>query len=152
MKPTKFLSLLFFIASLTNCSIPSTKTEQVSTVNQTQIAPTEKSKKVELKNFSKEDVARFAISTIMGQPSKTINVGLQNGLYYVSYVRKSDSKKFVYKIKIEEWAIVWGTLNGRWRDEDYDEKISFVEDNNKIKITQTFSDGSSDTKEFKKGE
>jgi hypothetical protein len=152
MKPTKFLLFSFLIASLTNCGDSSTTTEQISKDYQTPIAQTDKPEKKELKKFSKEDVARFAISTIMQQPSKTIKVRFQNGLYYISYKKKSDSKKFEYKIKIDDWKIVWANIDGRWRDGEYDEKISFEENDNKLKITQTFSDGSIETKEFKNGE
>ena len=152
MKSINIFLLSIIVASLTNCGNSSTTTEQVSTDNQTTIAETDKTEKAELKNFSKEDVARFAISSIMGQPSKKIKVRLENGLYYVSYVRKSDSKKFDYNIKINGSTIVWANIDGRWRDGEYDERISFEETDNKLKITQTFSDGSGDTKEFNKGE
>ena len=120
--------------------------------NQALISETIEQKKVALKNFSKEDVARFTISSVMGQPSKKIKVKKEGELYYVSYVRKSDSQKFKYKIKIDGNRIVWANIDGRWRDGDYDERISFEEADNKLKITQTFSDGSGDTKEFKVGE
>ena len=152
MKSTKIILLSIIIASLTSCGGSSTpSTEQVATEQQKPIAETSNGE-VELKNFTKEDVARFAISTVMGQPSKKIKVRLEKELYYVSYVRKSDSQKFNYKIKIDGKTIVWANIDGRWRDGQYDEKISFEEADNKIKITQIFSDGSGDSKEFKKGE
>ena len=88
----------------------------------------------------------------MGQPSKKIKVRVKNGLYYVSYVRKSDSKQFDYKIKIIGSAIFWASIDGNWHESEDDEKLSFEESENKLKITQTFSDGSIDTKEYKKGE
>ena len=107
---------------------------------------------IELKNFTKEDVARFAISSIMRQPSKEIKVRLENELYYVSYKRKSDLQKFNYKIKISGDTIVWASIDGRWRNGQYDERISFKESDNKLKITQIYTDGSVDTKEYNKGE
>lgn len=105
-----------------------------------------------LTNFSKGDIVRFAMSSIMGQPSKTIKVKVENGLYILSYIRKSDSKKFDYKIKIDGDKILWANLDGRWRDTEHDEKINFEENAQTIKIKQTFSDNSVDVKEFKKGE
>lgn len=146
MKSIKNFLLLIVFASLTSCGDSSTTTEQQKSIIET------RNGEVELKNFTKEDVARFAISTVMGQPSKNIKVRLENELYYVSYVRNSDSQKFNYKIKIDGKTIVWANVDGRWRDGQYDEKISFEEADNKIKITQIFSDGSGDSKEFKKGE
>lgn len=152
MKSIKFILHLIVITSFTSCGNSTTTNEQVSSEQQTPIVKAEKPQKDTLTDFSNEDVARFAISSIMGQPSKTIKVKNENGLYVVSYIRKSDSKKFDYKIKIDEEAIVWANLDGRWRDSEYDERISFEESDNKLKIIQTFSDGSVDIKEYKKGE
>ncbi len=150
MKSIKITLNLIFVVLLTSCG--NSSTENVSSVEQTPIVETEIKQKGTLTNFSKEDIARFAISSIMGQPSKTIKVKDENGLYILSYIRKSDSKKFDYKIKIDEDKVLWANLDGRWRDTGYDEKISFEEHDQTIKITQTFSDNSVDVKEFKKGE
>lgn len=88
----------------------------------------------------------------MGQPAKTIKVIKSEDLYYVSYIRKSDSRKFSYKIKFDGNKILWANIDGRWRNSEYDEKISFTEKNNKVSIIQTFSDNSEDIKEYKKGD
>jgi len=143
------LNLILFIL-LTNCRNPST--EKKTSAEQPPIVDTEIKQKGSLTIFSKEDIARFAISSIMGQPSKTIKVKDENGLFILYYIRKSDSKKFEYKIKIDQDKILLANLNGRWRDKEYDEKISFEENGQTIKIKQTFSDNSVDIKEFKKGE
>lgn len=105
-----------------------------------------------LSKFSKEDVARFAISSIMGQSSNSMKVKFERDIYYVSYLRKSDLKKFSYRIKIEGNRILWANVEGRWRDSEHDEKISFQENDNTLSIIQTYNDGSTDIKEFKKGE
>jgi len=152
MKSIKLILHLIVIAFLTSCGNPTTTNKQVSSEQQTPVVKAEKSPKSMLTNFSNEDVARFAISSIMGQPSKTIKVKNENGLYVVSYIRKSDSKKFDYKIKIDKETIVWASFDGRWRDSEYDERISFEESDNKLKIIQTFSDGSVDIKEYNKGQ
>jgi hypothetical protein len=107
---------------------------------------------VGLKDFTLADVSRFAIASVMGQPSKTIKVAEQPRYYLVSYTRKSDSQKFEYKIKFEDQNIIWAPLDGRWRDSHLDEKITYSESNKKIKIKQTFSDGSSGFKEYLKGD
>ncbi len=111
----------------------------------------EKSDNIVLKNFTYEDIARYAMSSIMGQPSKIIKVIKSEDLYYVSYIRKSDNQKFSYKIKFNGNKILWANIDGRWRNSEYDEKISFVEKNNKVSIIQTFSDNSEDIQEYKKG-
>jgi hypothetical protein len=148
MKTIQTLLLTSIILLLINCSniqtTEKTTTDQNEISNQTAI-----NKKAYLSSFTESDVARFAISTIMGQPPKKIKVETVNGLYFVSYVRKSDSKLFEYKIKIDDNKIVWGNIDGRWRDSEYDERISFKEEGNKLTITQAFSDGTSDEKVFK---
>lgn len=105
-----------------------------------------------LKNFTYSDISRYAITSIMGQPAKTIKVSKADDLYFVSYVRKSDKQKFDYKIKFEENKILWANSDGRWRDSEYDEKITFEENDMTLKIIQTFSDNSQDIHEFKKGD
>jgi hypothetical protein len=55
-------------------------------------------------------------------------------------------------MKIEGKKIVWANIDGRWRDGQYDERISFEENGNKLIINQIYSDGSVDAKEYKKGE
>lgn len=108
--------------------------------------------KVILKNFTYEDIARYTMASIMGQPSKIIKVRKKDELYFVSYIRKSDHQKFDYKIKFDRNKILWANFDGRWRDSEYDEKITFVEEDKKVKIIQTFDDNSKDIQEYKKGE
>lgn len=108
--------------------------------------------KTTLKNFTYEDIARYTMASIMGQPSKIIKVRKKGELYFVSYIRKSDHQKFEYKIKFNGNKILWANFDGRWRDTKYDEKITFVEENNKVNIIQTFEDNSQDIQEYKKGD
>ena len=105
-----------------------------------------------LKNFTYEDIARYAIASVMGEPIKIIKATKTKDLYFVSYFRKSDKKKFDYKIKFEGNQILWSNFDGRWRNSEYDEKISFEEDAEKLIIITTFSDMSKDIQEYKKGE
>jgi hypothetical protein len=151
MKSISIILFLFIVGSLTSCGGSSSITEKAPTNQQNPIAKPDEPE-TELKNFSKEDVARFTMSSIMGQPSRKIKVRPESDLYYVSYVRKSDSQEFNYKIKIEGKKIVWANIDGRWRDGQYDERISFEENGNKLIINQIYSDGSVDAKEYKKGE
>jgi hypothetical protein len=104
---------------------------------------------ITLKNFTYEDIARYTMASIMGQPSKIIKVRKKDELYFVSYIRKSDHQKFDYKIKFDGNKILWANFDGRWRDSKYDEKITFVEKDNKLKIIQTFDDNSQDIQEYK---
>lgn len=94
------------------------------------------------------EIAKFAIAAIMNQKPEIIDTKEDDGLYYVSYKRPNDGKKFEYKIKIIGKNIVWGNFDGRWRDTAYDEKISFEITYEKLTIVQTFNDGSTNKKDF----
>lgn len=146
------LAIVYFILSKVGESGKVNKDDDITKEYQEYLKQDKIGKEVALSSFSKEDVARFAISSIMIQPSKNISVKVEDKVYYTSYIRKSDSKKFDYKIKFENDLIVWGNIDGRWRDDARDERIYFKEEENKIVITQWFSDGSRDVKEYKKGE
>ncbi|WP_264523025.1 hypothetical protein [Flavobacterium sp. N502536] len=116
------------------------------------IKETNKVEKTTLKTFTYEDIARYTMASIMGQQPKIITAIKKGNLYYVSYIRKSDRRKFDYKIKFYGTKILWSNIDGRWRNSQYDEKINFIENKNKLSIIQTFSDGSQDIQEYKKGQ
>ena len=147
MKRILYLSAIIIA---TGCNTEQSK--QVSRDAQSAVLENDKMEKQNLQSFSKEDIARYAISSVMGQPSKSIEVRFANPLYIVSYVRQSDQKQFEYKVKIDGITIVWANIDGRWRDSEYDEKLSFEERDNKVEIIQTFSDGSVDKKQYNKGD
>lgn len=92
------------------------KTQNINTV-----------KKATLKTFTYEDIARYTMASIMGQQPKIITATKKGDLYYVSYIRKSDNIKFDYKIKFEGNKILWSNIDGRWRNSQYDEKVTFIE-------------------------
>jgi broad specificity polyphosphatase/5'/3'-nucleotidase SurE len=119
---------------------------------ETPFSEIKKVEKTTLKNFTYEDLAKYTMASIMGQPLKIIKVKKRDELYLVSYIRKSDHQRFDYKIKFDGNKILWANYDGRWRDSKYDEKITFVEKDNKVSIIQTFDDDSQDIKEFKKGD
>lgn len=140
-KIVKILSFSFLLLFSLSCNDSSKSIEEGSNKQEPSSKENTISEKVELINFSNDDIARFAISSIMGTPSKKIKVRYENGIYYLSYIRKSDSTKWENRIKIEGREIFWATLEGRWRISKEDEKISFEEIGSKLKITQVFSDG-----------
>jgi hypothetical protein len=140
--------LVFFL--IISCK----QSEQKETIAEEQIQTQEitKVEEIILKTFTYKDIARYTMAAIMDHSPKIIKATKNNDLYYVSYIRKSDNQKFEYKIKFNGNKILWANIDGRWRDSQYDEKISFVDKDNKINIIQTFSDGSEYIKEYKKGE
>ncbi|WP_164112227.1 MULTISPECIES: hypothetical protein [Sphingobacterium] len=145
-----YVIILSYLTACGNSAQEHKKVEQESVT--TTVVKEETAAKPILINFSFKDVARFTISSIMNQPSKNIKVSEKDGLYILSYIRKSDSQKFDYKIKFEGNNVIWASIDGRWRDASYDERISFEEGIDNLKIIQTFSDGSVDTKEYQKGD
>lgn len=151
-KIVKILSSSFLLLFSFSCNDSSKSIEEDSNKEEPSSKENTISEKVELINFSNDDIARFAISSIMGTPPKIIKVREEFGIHYLSYNRKSDSKKFEYRIKIEGKDIIWASLEGRWRISNEDEKISFEEKNNKLIIYQTFTSGEVITKEFTKGD
>ena len=106
----KILSFSFLILFSFSCNDSSKSIEEDSSKGEPSSKQTTISEKVELINFSNEDIARFAISSIMGTPSKKTTVRYENGIYYLSYIRKSDSTKWENRIKIEGREIFWATL------------------------------------------
>lgn len=106
----------------------------------------------QLKEFTNEELAKFTISSIMGQTPKIMKSEKRNDFYHVSYIRPSDSQKFEYKIKFDGDRIYWATIDGRWRNDSLDEKIIFIEEGKNLKIIQIFSDSSSSTDTYTKSD
>lgn len=144
-KHTKAVLGSFLLLILSNGCNNRTSTAEIS-IPVTNVVKTEV--EVSPKNFTYQQIAEFAIATIMNQPKDIVLAAKSNEIYTVSYTRKSDSEKFNYKVKFEGNKIIWSNIDGRWRNGEYDEKITFREEGNKLTIVQTFSDGSESVKEF----
>lgn len=149
MNRSYFALLIIFLISCNQRNEPKEVAQKQIVINAPQKDKTP-DKPSWTKNFSYKRIAKYAMGSIMGQPPAIINVTKKNDMYYVSYVRESDSQKFDYKIKFEGNKIIWANSDGRWRIHPLDEKISFVEDDTQIKIIQTYSDGSQSVDEFDK--
>lgn len=97
-----------------------------------------KQENAEPKNFSKSDIARFTIAAIMGRNPRKMSVRTENGLYYVSYIKEDDKKKWDYKVKIEGKDVIWAGIEngveGRWRNHELDGKIAYNEVGDSLKI------------------
>jgi len=101
--------------------------------------------------FSKEEIALYTVSAIMNHPPSIISAELENGIYNVKYNRTSDGQAFEYRIKFKGAnKVIWANKDGRWRDTEFDEEVTYSEKGNKLTITQTFDDGSTVDKEFEK--
>ncbi|MEL0650669.1 hypothetical protein V6246_04495 [Algibacter sp. TI.3.09] len=139
------ISILILTMTFSNCG---NKKNEEETNSKTELEKVEFPKKV----FTESEIAKYTVSAIMNQPPEIIKVKDNGGIYNVSYTRKDDGEKFDYKIKISGNKVTWGNIDGRWRDTKFDEKIKYSEKDNKLKIIQTFENGSKIVKEFKKTE
>jgi hypothetical protein len=135
----RYLTYCALLVAITSCS-PREKKDDVS--KSTKSIKLGASDKEPLKKFTYKDVARFTIASIMGQDPASIDAKLEVDVYHLKCSRKSDNKMFFYKVTFKGSEVIWGVEDGRWRDSDADEKISFIEKGNRLEIIQTFSDGS----------
>lgn len=99
-------------------------------------------------NFTKAEIAKFTIASIMNKKPETLKVEERGGIMYVASKNPENGKTTEYKIRINGNRINWGNVPGRWRTTKKDEKISFEENGDNIIIVQTFEDGSRITKAF----
>ena len=136
--------------ALTGCMTKKEEQNEILTNTETVIEKPVVKEKVLLENFSFKDVAKYVMSTVMGQNPNIMSVDIKDDLYIVSYVRKSDKQKFTYKFKFDSDIVTWANIDGRWRDTPLDETIRFEERGNTLKIFTTYSDGSTGIEEFKK--
>ena len=137
--------LLFFAIAIISCRESG---ETKNTPNEVIEVVKENPEKI-FDNSKKEmQIARFAIASIMNQKKEIIVVKQENNIYLASYNEPDEGKLYEYKIKINGNQIAWGNANGRWRDSNFDEIITFEEDGDKITIRQSFDDGSAVEKEY----
>ena len=103
------------------------------------------------KNFNAPDdfVCKAIISKVMGRPINIIKINQQlDGIYYLSYIRKSDRTEWRFKCRIEGRKGVWGTAKGRWREGPYDGTILLRTEGSKLFVKEKFSDGSEGEETF----
>ena len=143
----KLIYAIIIVIMFANCK----QKEHNNEIPQGEILEIKKEENI-LKKFTYEDVARYTMASVMGQETKIIKATKNKELYLVSYVRKSDKQKFNYKVKFEGNKILWANIDGRWRNSEFDEKLSFEEKDDFVKIIQTYSDGSEDIQRYKVGE
>lgn len=88
----------------------------------------------------------------MGRDPSSMTVSnIEGPIIGVSYIRKNDGTKWSYKCKIDGNKIVWGNSDGRWRESSEDSVITYKLTGNSIVVSETYSDGSKNTKNYKNG-
>lgn len=109
----------------------------------------------EIGSFSKEQVCKAAVATMMGRDPKIVKVKkTKDGIVYLSYRRPDDGKLWAYRCKFEGDQVIWASDNadslGRWRTHPADEKINYrtSQGGTVLRIEERYGDSSSTSKEF----
>lgn len=99
--------------------------------------------------FTREQICKATIATVMfKQPSIMVSKKLSNGDIKVSYIRNNGTK-WAYKCKINGQNILWGNIEGRWRDEDI---ITYSTQKQTITINKITSGAERTIKSFEKNQ
>lgn len=103
-------------------------------------------------NYNLGHLCRAAISMAMLRPVNIITVdSLTDTFATVSYTRPDDGTLWRQKCKLVGDHVVWGAIDGRWRDRyDLEERLilSVAKDGSQFSIQQIHPDGSGDTRSF----
>jgi hypothetical protein len=130
------LSLLISCNTQTNNAENKTESNQIENL----------SSDIESK-FTQEEIAKYSISKLNNIPFETIKSNTETDYIKVFYTRK-DGTKWQYKVKLKDNKIIWGILDGRWRDLEEDGTIEYQIRGNELIISEIFSDGSKSEKTF----
>jgi len=97
----------------------------------------------EFKPFTEEQICKACISSIMHAEPATMKIyKKEKGITYLYYKKPGDPRKWANKCKIEKdrvnqnYKIIWGNANGRWRTHPDDGKVTFMIYGEKIEITE----------------
>jgi hypothetical protein len=94
--------------------------------------------------FTDNQVCKAGIATAMGRDPETMITELQaSDVIHVSYIRQSDGSLFTYKCRIEGNQILWGNIDGRWRNNSADSVITYSTLDGTLVVSERFPDGSS---------
>ena len=93
--------------------------------------------------YSKGQICKATVALEMSRPVEGIAVIEDGNNPIVSYRRADDGKRFTFSCRVSEKSqtVVWrGYLPeekawGRWRDGEYDAKITFAGSNGELKVT-----------------
>lgn len=93
---------------------------------------------MKLTNEELEFVAKCTIAAIMCKPVSIMKAETKEEFIQVEYFSELLNKDSFLKVKFEKGIIIWGNLDGRWREHPADEKISFKTKSDRIVIIQDF--------------
>ena len=102
--------------------------------------------------FTYSQICKAGIGVVMGSDAQIMIAGLHEpedgGGLLVSYMREDDGQPFMYKCRLYEERIIWGNLDGRWRNDTADSVITWFVDGKELVIQIQFNDGSVVEKTF----
>ena len=95
-------------------------------------------------NLAAEYACVATIAAVMKRDPRTIELDrMENKIAYLSYVRESDSKRWLQKCRLNGTTTQWGDASGRWHDMRADGLIAVDWSTDELLITEHHSDGSS---------
>ncbi len=117
-----------------------------------------RNKAVYITPIQQEMICKATVASLMGTDHLNMDSLWLSSYVQVSYIRKSDRTNWTNDCKFDQknGIVVWrgvdidypGSGPGRWRDGDYDSKIYYKVNDDKVEITEKYYDGSFKNKEF----
>lgn len=100
-------------------------------------------------SFSGPQICKATIAMIMGRDPSIIRTDrVENGVVYLSYVRPDDGTRWTYRCRIDGKRVLWGSVDGRWRDHPDDEVVTYAVRGGQLHIEERYSDGSANQESF----
>ncbi len=94
-------------------------------------------------SYSEAQICRATVAVIMGRDPFIMKTDrVVEGVFHLSYVRPDDGARWAFKCKIEGQRILWGNIDGRWRDHPDDEVFTYAVSGGQLHIKELFGDGS----------
>ena len=85
----------------------------------------------------------------MGRDPKIVKIDRTEGeVFFLSYVRADDGKRWAYKCKVDGARVIWASAEGRWRTHPDDGAVFYSTTNSSVVIEEGFADGSKSVKAF----
>ena len=104
---------------------------------------------VNLSDADRIRVCKAGIAMIMGKSPSIMKAKADGDIIHNQYERPDDGKLWKQDCRIEGNRIHWRGVDsfgasgpGRWRDSAEDEVLTYTLDGSKVKVVQTYSDGS----------
>lgn len=122
------------------------------------VTKVQSNKKIKKSTIGNLELCKAAIGMAFGHsPSIIEKITMSGSTVSVGYIREMDNTQWDYECKFKGNEIIWRALPGsttkyigRWRDsyDTGDPKLTYSTDGNKVTITESFNDGSENSKTF----